>query len=96
MPSRLLPDEDPTWVDQVRRRLVVWYGQGHRDLPWRHDRDPYRILVSELMLVQTTVAAVLGSRSEGPWGKLGEQLPPGARVQRKPRPSGRAPGKPWR
>ena len=31
----------------------------HRDLPWRRERDPYRILVSEMMLVQTTVAAVI-------------------------------------
>jgi A/G-specific adenine glycosylase len=36
-----------------------WYRRGHRRLPWRADRDPYRILVSETMLVQTTVAAVV-------------------------------------
>jgi A/G-specific adenine glycosylase len=38
---------------------VDWYGRGHRDLPWRADRDAYRILVAETMLVQTTVAAVV-------------------------------------
>jgi A/G-specific adenine glycosylase len=38
---------------------VAWYQRDHRDLPWRASRDPYRILVSELMLVQTTVAAVV-------------------------------------
>src|SRR5579864_2949908 len=53
------PDLDPSWVSQVRQRLVAWYEHGHRDLPWRHDHDPYRILVAELMLVQTTVAAVI-------------------------------------
>jgi A/G-specific adenine glycosylase len=53
------PDCDPGWVAQVRERLVAWYEQARRDLPWRTDRDPYRILVSETMLVQTTVAAVV-------------------------------------
>jgi A/G-specific adenine glycosylase len=36
-----------------------WYAEAGRALPWRANRDPYRILVSELMLVQTTVAAVV-------------------------------------
>jgi A/G-specific adenine glycosylase len=53
------PDLDPAWVAKVREHLVAWYDDGHRDLPWRRDRDPYRVLVSEAMLVQTTVAAVL-------------------------------------
>lgn len=53
------PDLDPEWVGQVRRDLADWYDRGHRNLPWRRDRDPYRILVSEMMLVQTTVAAVV-------------------------------------
>jgi A/G-specific adenine glycosylase len=53
------PDGDPEWVAQVRERLAAWYAQARRDLPWRADRDPYRILVSETMLVQTTVAAVV-------------------------------------
>jgi A/G-specific adenine glycosylase len=52
-------DGDPAWVARVRQRLVGWYEREHRDLPWRGTRDPYRILVSELMLVQTTVAAVV-------------------------------------
>jgi A/G-specific adenine glycosylase len=59
MPSIDGPDLDPAWVERVRLGLVSWYEQGHRDLPWRRDRDPYRIMVSELMLVQTTVAAVI-------------------------------------
>jgi A/G-specific adenine glycosylase len=53
------PDRDAAWVEAVRRGLGEWYDRGHRDLPWRADRDPYRILVSEMMLVQTTVAAVV-------------------------------------
>jgi len=41
------------------RRLRGWYRRHGRDLPWRHTRDPYRILVSELMLQQTPVSRVL-------------------------------------
>ncbi len=40
--------------------LLAWYRQSARDLPWRHTADPYRIWVSEIMLQQTRVAAVLG------------------------------------
>ncbi len=43
----------------IREKLAAWYAEARRDLPWRADRDPYRILVSETMLVQTTVAAVI-------------------------------------
>jgi A/G-specific adenine glycosylase len=52
-------DEQATWVEGVREGLMLWYGDARRDLPWRADRDAYRILVSEMMLVQTTVAAVI-------------------------------------
>lgn len=40
--------------------LLDWYRRNARDLPWRHTHDPYRIWVSEIMLQQTRVAAVLG------------------------------------
>jgi A/G-specific adenine glycosylase len=43
---------------RLRRRLLAWFDRHRRDLPWRRDRDPYRIWVSEVMLQQTTVAAV--------------------------------------
>lgn len=43
----------------VREALGEWFRIHRRDLPWRRTVDPYRILVSELMLQQTTVAAVL-------------------------------------
>ena len=39
--------------------LVNWYPGHHRDLPWRNTRDPYAIWVSEIMLQQTRVAAVI-------------------------------------
>ncbi len=54
-----LPDLDPDWAGRVRHRLVEWFEGAGRALPWREDRDPYRILVSEMMLVQTTVTAVV-------------------------------------
>lgn len=38
---------------------VAWYQQNKRDLPWRKDRDPYHIWVSEIMLQQTRVEAVI-------------------------------------
>ncbi|MCD6186552.1 MAG: A/G-specific adenine glycosylase [Desulfuromusa sp.] len=43
----------------VSSRLLDWYGQSGRDLPWRNSRDPYRIWLSEIMLQQTTVTAVI-------------------------------------
>jgi len=45
-------------LPQLRRRLLAWFDRHRRDLPWRRDRDPYHIWVSEVMLQQTTVAAV--------------------------------------
>jgi A/G-specific adenine glycosylase len=44
---------------KFRRHLRAWYEQHGRDLPWRRTRDPYAILVSELMLQQTQVATVI-------------------------------------
>src|SRR2546430_628291 len=41
-----------------RSRLLDWYDRKRRDLPWRENRDPYRIWLSEIMLQQTRVAAV--------------------------------------
>src|SRR5271156_6099053 len=42
-----------------RQALLGWYDQNRRDLPWRETHDPYRIWLSEIMLQQTRVAAVL-------------------------------------
>jgi A/G-specific adenine glycosylase len=53
------------WVEDsqkkrlLRRRLLAWYDHSGRDLPWRRDHDPYRVWVSEIMLQQTRVAAVI-------------------------------------
>lgn len=46
-------------VPAFRRALLRWYDKHRRDLPWRRTRDPYRIWLSEIMLQQTRVAAVL-------------------------------------
>jgi A/G-specific adenine glycosylase len=43
----------------LRRPLLRWYGRSARDLPWRRTRDPYAVLVSEVMLQQTGVSRVL-------------------------------------
>ena len=45
-----LPDLSP---------LIGWYEENKRDLPWRHTKNPYHIWVSEIMLQQTRVEAVL-------------------------------------
>jgi A/G-specific adenine glycosylase len=43
----------------VERTLLAWFDEHGRDLPWRRTRDPYAILVSEVMLQQTQVARVV-------------------------------------
>jgi A/G-specific adenine glycosylase len=42
-----------------RKRLLSWFRQFQRDLPWRRNKDPYRVWLSEIMLQQTRVAAVI-------------------------------------
>ncbi len=55
-PSTLVP---PAAARAFRRRLHRWFARARRDLPWRRTRDPYRVLVSELMLQQTQVSRVV-------------------------------------
>ncbi|HUG90645.1 MAG TPA: A/G-specific adenine glycosylase [Planctomycetaceae bacterium] len=50
---------DSQWLRRFRRSLIAWYAKNARDLPWRRSRDPYRVWISEIMLQQTTVAAVV-------------------------------------
>ena len=50
---------DPAAVGRVRSRLLAWWDAEHRDLPWRRARDPYAVLVSEIMLQQTQVSRVV-------------------------------------
>ena len=46
-------------MERLRKRLLSWYDENKRDLPWRASRDPYAIWVSEIMLQQTRVAVVV-------------------------------------
>ena len=54
-----MPDPEFKFAPAVRRKLLAWFDRDQRTLPWRADRDPYRIWVSEVMLQQTTVTAVI-------------------------------------
>lgn len=55
--ARLSPLDSP---EDFRAALRGWFGRHGRDYPWRRTRDPYAILVSEVMLQQTQIATVLG------------------------------------
>src|SRR5580698_4217892 len=46
-------------ISVFRRKLMQWYRKHARDLPWRGVNDPYRTWVSEVMLQQTRVTAVI-------------------------------------
>ena len=52
-------DARTDWCADVQSKLLAWYDSSNRDLPWRRSQDPYAVLVSEIMLVQTTVSAVI-------------------------------------
>jgi A/G-specific adenine glycosylase len=45
-------------LSYIRQALISWFAEAARDLPWRRTRDPYRILVAEVMLQQTQVDRV--------------------------------------
>jgi A/G-specific adenine glycosylase len=57
-------DLAPQKVRGVQAAVLDWYRREHRDLPWRRTRDPYAILVSEVMLQQTQVDRVLPKYAE--------------------------------
>lgn len=50
---------DPGKLSAIARRMLAWYDQHRRDLPWRRTRDPYAVWLSEIMLQQTQVATVI-------------------------------------
>src|SRR5580658_1499517 len=66
VPARVTSAFSGKALDHFRQALLRWYDQHRRDLPWRATRDPYRIWLSEIMLQQTRVAAVLAA-----WSGLG-------------------------
>jgi A/G-specific adenine glycosylase len=49
----------PAGIRKFQQALLTWFDSHARDLPWRQNSDPYRIWVSEIMLQQTRVTAVL-------------------------------------
>jgi A/G-specific adenine glycosylase len=51
--------DDPVRIAALQGKLLAWYEAHRRDLPWRRTRDPYHILLSEMMLQQTQVPRVL-------------------------------------
>ncbi|HEV3080057.1 MAG TPA: A/G-specific adenine glycosylase [Gemmataceae bacterium] len=59
--KRVMPGDLPSASERhkIQRRLLSWFARSQRDLPWRRDRDPYRIWVSEIMLQQTQVVTVI-------------------------------------
>jgi A/G-specific adenine glycosylase len=56
---RLPAIESLAGIEEVRRALLDWFAAAGRDLLWRRTRDPYKIMVSEIMLQQTQVDRVL-------------------------------------
>ena len=55
-----LTKEKQSIPEKIKSPLLAWYPEHHRDLPWRKDKIPYHIWVSEIMLQQTRVEAVKG------------------------------------
>ncbi len=53
------PEHDAAKLEAVREALIPWYEENRRELPWRRTRDPWRILVSEVMLQQIQVKRVI-------------------------------------
>src|SRR5450631_1398813 len=64
MASRISPIFSDSGGMRIRARLLAWYDANARDLPWRESRDPYRVWLSEIMLQQTRVAAVIAHYHE--------------------------------
>ena len=69
MPPKSTP-RAPLDAAKFRRRLLAWFRRHGRNLPWRNTRNPYHVLVSEVMLQQTQVPRV-----EGYYGKFLREFP---------------------
>jgi A/G-specific adenine glycosylase len=59
MNEPMLPAHLDDKTDEIQTGLLAWFAANRRDLPWRKTRDPYRILISEVMLQQTQVDRVI-------------------------------------
>ena len=60
--TNLLPDDG--WLRRFRSRLLDWYRNNARALPWKENISPYRVWISEIMLQQTQVGTVLDAYFE--------------------------------
>lgn len=58
--SAISPLAPARWKRNLQQRLLAWFGEHARDLPWRGTRDLYAIWISEIMLQQTQVVTVIG------------------------------------
>jgi A/G-specific adenine glycosylase len=61
---------DPMLLEDARARVLDWFGRAGRDLPWRATRDPYRVLVAEVLAQQTQAA-----RAAAAWPRFLERFP---------------------
>jgi A/G-specific adenine glycosylase len=61
---------DPALLQDTRDRVLAWFGRAGRDLPWRATRDPYRVLVAEVLAQQTQAA-----RAAAAWPRFLERFP---------------------
>lgn len=57
--SERMKSTNKTAIKTFQKKILDWYAENKRDLPWRKNRDPYSILVSEIMLQQTQVNRVI-------------------------------------
>lgn len=51
-------------IPAFQRKILTWHKKNRRDMPWRRTRNPYRILVSEIMLQQTQISRVMPKYKE--------------------------------
>src|SRR5918995_2454988 len=61
---------DPALISETRTRVLAWFAEAGRDLPWRATRDPYRVLVAEVLAQQTQAA-----RAAEAWPRFLERFP---------------------
>jgi A/G-specific adenine glycosylase len=61
---------DEALLTETRERVLGWFAEAGRDLPWRATRDPYRVLVAEVLAQQTQAA-----RAAAAWPRLLERFP---------------------
>src|SRR4029450_786537 len=67
---------DEALIQHTRARVLAWFSRDGRDLPWRATRDPYRVLVAEV-LAQQTPAARAAAGWAGVRGAVPGRPPPG-------------------